>query len=223
MRGFVLHIWGNVQKLSHARNLVFYSLLSIAYQVNANFGTCTVVALNGTLVEAKMFTFTLECTHFILSKCPIQTHDGATAKFKVFWKIRSYPILWEPFEVTVPSSTVIGNYAPNCQLFSKAHTALTAPLVLHHTRIGKCMMKTLEINSQLRTELFLIIILHSSLVKAMVNALRLCKLSKICLTGTGHGTMVLTKLFISSFSKFAKGRTRTMPTCQLQRGWDSKV
>jgi hypothetical protein len=42
---------------------------------------CTVVGLNGTLVEAKMFTFTLECTHFIFNKCPIKTHDGANAKF----------------------------------------------------------------------------------------------------------------------------------------------
>jgi hypothetical protein len=65
--------------------------------------------------------------------------------------------------------TVIGNYAPNFQLRSEAHIALTAPLVLHH-RIGKCAMKILGINSQLRTELFLILILHPSLVKAMVNA-----------------------------------------------------
>jgi hypothetical protein len=67
--------------LSHARNLVFYSLLSVSCQVTAKFGTCTVMGLNGTLVEAKMFTFTLECTHFIFSKCPIQTHDGANDKF----------------------------------------------------------------------------------------------------------------------------------------------
>jgi hypothetical protein len=37
--------------------------------------------LNWTLVEAKMFTFTLESTHFIFNKCPIYTHDGASAKF----------------------------------------------------------------------------------------------------------------------------------------------
>ncbi len=34
------------------------------------FGTCTVVGVNWTLDEAKMFTFTLESTHFIFNKCP---------------------------------------------------------------------------------------------------------------------------------------------------------
>jgi hypothetical protein len=49
--------------------------------VSAKFGTCTVVSVNGTLVEDKMFTFTLESTHFIFNKCPINTHDSASAKF----------------------------------------------------------------------------------------------------------------------------------------------
>jgi hypothetical protein len=39
------------------------------------------VGVNWTLVEAKMFTFTLESTHFIFNKCPIYIHDGASAKF----------------------------------------------------------------------------------------------------------------------------------------------
>jgi hypothetical protein len=39
------------------------------------------VNVNGTLVEAKMRTFTLESTHFIFNKCPINTHDGASFKF----------------------------------------------------------------------------------------------------------------------------------------------
>jgi hypothetical protein len=41
------------------------------------------MGVNGTLVEAKMRTFTLESTHFIFNKCPIYTHDadGASAKF----------------------------------------------------------------------------------------------------------------------------------------------
>jgi hypothetical protein len=39
------------------------------------------VNVNGTLVEAKMWTFTLESTHFIFIKCPIYTHDGASSKF----------------------------------------------------------------------------------------------------------------------------------------------
>ncbi len=37
--------------------------------------------LNETLVEAKMFTITIECMHFIFNKCPIWTHDGANVKF----------------------------------------------------------------------------------------------------------------------------------------------
>ncbi len=39
------------------------------------------MSVNGTLVEAKMCTFTLESTHFIFNKRPIYTHDGACAKF----------------------------------------------------------------------------------------------------------------------------------------------
>ncbi len=35
--------------------------------VSAKFGTCTVVSINGTLVDTKMFTFTLESTHFIFN------------------------------------------------------------------------------------------------------------------------------------------------------------
>jgi hypothetical protein len=47
------------------------TLLSVSCQVSAQFSTCTIVGLNGTLVEAKMLTFTLECMHFIFIKCPI--------------------------------------------------------------------------------------------------------------------------------------------------------
>ena len=60
---------------------------------------------------------------------------------------------------------------------SKKHTALTGPLVLHHTRIYKSAMKEIIINGQLRNKQFLIIIYHSSLVKAAMNAARVCKLS----------------------------------------------
>ncbi len=59
---------------------------------------------------------------------------------------------------------------------SKAHSALTAPLVLHHTRIYKCARKKSGFNSQMRNEPFLIVIYHSSLVKGAMNAARLCKL-----------------------------------------------
>jgi hypothetical protein len=59
---------------------------------------------------------------------------------------------------------------------SKAHSALTAPLVLHHTRIYKCAMKKFSFNSQMRNEPFLIVIYHSSLVKGAMTAPRVCKL-----------------------------------------------
>ncbi len=49
--------------------------------VSSKFGTCTVVSVNGTLVKAKVCVFTLESTPFIFNKCPIFTHDGASAKF----------------------------------------------------------------------------------------------------------------------------------------------
>ncbi len=60
---------------------------------------------------------------------------------------------------------------------SKEHTALTAPLVLHHTRIYKRAMKKIIFNGQKRNKHFLIVIYHSSLVKAAVNAVCVCKLS----------------------------------------------
>jgi hypothetical protein len=63
------------------------------------------VSVNGTLVEAKMCTFTLVSTHFIFNKFPIYIHDGASAKFStnshetdycvprvvwgVFWEVKS--------------------------------------------------------------------------------------------------------------------------------------
>jgi hypothetical protein len=61
-------------------------------------------------------------------------------------------------------------------MHSRVHSALTPPLVLHHTRIYKCAMKKFGFNSQMRNEPFLIVIYHSSLVKGVVNAARVCKL-----------------------------------------------
>jgi hypothetical protein len=57
---------------------------------------------------------------------------------------------------------------------SKAHSTLTAPLVLHHTRIYKRSMKKITFNGLRRNKHFLIVI--SSLVKGAMNAARLCKL-----------------------------------------------
>jgi hypothetical protein len=59
---------------------------------------------------------------------------------------------------------------------SKAHSALTAPLVLHHTRIYKRAMKKIIYKGQRRNKHFLIVIFHSSLVKGAMNAARLRKL-----------------------------------------------
>jgi hypothetical protein len=39
------------------------------------------VSVNGTPVEDKLCTLTLESTHFIFNLCPIYNHDGASAKF----------------------------------------------------------------------------------------------------------------------------------------------
>jgi hypothetical protein len=59
---------------------------------------------------------------------------------------------------------------------SKAHNVLTAPLVLHHTRIYKCAMKKFGFNCQMRNEPFFIVIYHSSLAEGAMNAVRVCKL-----------------------------------------------
>jgi hypothetical protein len=54
-------------------------------------------------------------------------------------------------------------------------------------------MKKFGINCQLQNKLVLIVIFHFSLIKAAMNASHLYKLHKDCLTGVGHGAMVLTK------------------------------
>ncbi len=64
------------------RPVIFTTFTVIRFVwVSAKHGTCTVESVIGTLVAAKMCTFTLESTHFIFNKCPIYTHDGASAKF----------------------------------------------------------------------------------------------------------------------------------------------
>ncbi len=46
-----------------------------------NLAPCAFVSVSRTFVEAKMCKFTLESTHIIFNKCPIYTHDIASAKF----------------------------------------------------------------------------------------------------------------------------------------------
>jgi len=65
-------------------------------------------------------------------------------------------------------------------------------------------MKKIIINGQMRNKPFLIVIYHSSLVKAAMNAARVCKLPM----GVNKTTQFL--LF-----SMAKGGTKT--TCQLRR------
>ncbi len=51
--------------------------------VSAKIGICTVVSVNGTLVENKIGRFQGECAHFIFNKCPTYINDGASAKFSI--------------------------------------------------------------------------------------------------------------------------------------------
>jgi hypothetical protein len=81
---------------------------------------------------------------------------------------------------------------------SKAHTAQTVPVVLHHTGIDKYAMKKLGINGQWRNKLLLIVIHRFSLVKAAMNAPHLCKSHKNCLSGFDQCAMVLSKRIYDS-------------------------
>jgi hypothetical protein len=55
--------------------------VSVISGVSAKFGICTVVTVNRTLVEDKMHGFKGKWAHFSFNKCPIYTHDSASAKF----------------------------------------------------------------------------------------------------------------------------------------------
>ncbi len=67
-------IWNGANGIIGAHTVIRFVWIS------AIFGTCTLVSVNKTLVEAKMCTFTLDSTHFIFNKWPIYTYDGASAK-----------------------------------------------------------------------------------------------------------------------------------------------
>jgi len=90
---------------------------------------------------------------------------------------------------------------------SKANSALTAPLVLHHTRIYKRAMKKIIFNGQRRNKHFLIVIYHSALVKGAMNAARVCKMR----TGVKK-----TPIFLL-FSQ-AKGGTKTIAHLSIAEG-----
>ncbi len=59
---------------------IYYTVIRFLW-VSDKFSTCIVVRVNGTLVEDKVRRFKGECEHFSFNKCPIYTHDGASAKF----------------------------------------------------------------------------------------------------------------------------------------------
>jgi hypothetical protein len=90
---------------------------------------------------------------------------------------------------------------------SKAHTALAAPLVLHQIRIYKCAMKKIIINGQMHNKPFLIVIYHSSLVKAAMNAAYVCKLC--------NGVSKTPQFLLFSM---AKGGTKTIAHLSIAEG-----
>ncbi len=92
-------------------------------------------------------------------------------------------------------------------MHSKAHTAPTAPLVLHRTRIHKCAVKKFGINGKLRNKLFLIVIYCFSLAKAAMNAARICKLR--------NGVHKTPHFLLFSI---AKGGTETMAHLSIVEG-----
>jgi hypothetical protein len=90
---------------------------------------------------------------------------------------------------------------------SKAHTAPTGPLVLHRTRIHTCTVKKFGINGQMRNKLYLIVIYGFSLVKAAMNAARICKL---------HNGVNNTPKFL--LFSIAKGGTKTIARLSIAEG-----
>jgi hypothetical protein len=60
----VFHHFPATWNFPEIKTLAHAGILLSSMQVSSKFGTCTVVGLNVTLVEAKMCTCTIECTHF---------------------------------------------------------------------------------------------------------------------------------------------------------------
>ncbi len=93
---------------------------------------------------------------------------------------------------------------------SKAHNVLIAPLVLHPSRIYKCAMKKIIINGQMQNKPFLIVIYRSSLVKAAMNAVRVCKL---------RNDVIITPQFLQFLLfSMAKGGTKTIAHLSIAEG-----
>ncbi len=60
------------------------------------------MSVNGTLVEAKMCTWTLKSTHFTFNKCPIYTTEGPSAKFSTNYTKRTAKTQYRKFETNIP-------------------------------------------------------------------------------------------------------------------------
>jgi hypothetical protein len=110
---------------------------------------------------------------------------------------------------------------------SKARTALTAPLLLHCTTIGKYAMKKFGINGQCQNKKFLIVSHRFSLLKAAMNVPHLCKLRINCLTGFDQCAMMLSNgiydsklqnektLYSKCATNFRRPHLNWLPNCQL--------
>ncbi len=69
-------------KLRQQKMLLQWTVIRLVL-ISAKFGICTVVGLNGTVIEAKIGTWigTLACAYFSFNKCLIKTHDGSNVQF----------------------------------------------------------------------------------------------------------------------------------------------
>jgi hypothetical protein len=62
--------------------------------VSAKFAY-TVLTVNGTIVEAKMCTFTLESPLFVFNRCPICTHDCVSVLFSTSCDETDFCTVWD--------------------------------------------------------------------------------------------------------------------------------
>jgi hypothetical protein len=61
-------------------------------RVSAKFGTCTVVSVNETRVEVKYAHSPSNLRILFFNKCPIYTHDGASAKLSTNLQETDYSV-----------------------------------------------------------------------------------------------------------------------------------
>jgi hypothetical protein len=132
-------------------------------------GTATLQQSIQKLIKPRNINFSKKKMNSIsLEPVPLKelSSEMDPAESRLFRKIRPSRIEREPLKAMAPSRTVIAYYAYalNGPMRSKAHTALTAPLVYHHKRIYKRAMKKIIINDQMRNKAFLIVIVRTGRV-----------------------------------------------------------